>query len=211
MWLCVKITAVTGFAPSVFSTSRHAAAAVSRAVSGSTTIQPGLALDDRHVRDVVAAHLVDAARHLEQAVQIVELRLAPQARVHASRGASPSRKPYAVVSQTRRARLAPDHELGLVRDPPALRVRRGRPGRRAAAARTPRSPRAWRRSRAWRPPRRAPRRRPRAAGVGCVHAIGGERGACGERESIVLHDGFRKFGLRLAFSAATPSFDSSVP
>ena len=42
MWLCVKITAVTGFAPSVFSTSRHAAAAVSRAVSGSTTIRPVL-------------------------------------------------------------------------------------------------------------------------------------------------------------------------
>ena len=43
----------------------------------------GLALDDRHVGDVEAAHLVDALAHLEQAVPPVELGDAPQARVDA--------------------------------------------------------------------------------------------------------------------------------
>ena len=41
----------------------------------------GRALDEGDVRDVVAARLPDAGRHLEQAVDGVELRLAPEARV----------------------------------------------------------------------------------------------------------------------------------
>ncbi len=41
-----------------------------------------VALDDRHVREVEAAHLVDALGHLEQAVDRVQLPLAPEARVH---------------------------------------------------------------------------------------------------------------------------------
>ena len=44
-----------------------------------------LALDQRHVGDVVAAHLVDAGHDLEQAVLPVQFRLAPEARVHALR------------------------------------------------------------------------------------------------------------------------------
>ena len=48
--------------------------------------QRGVAFDDRHVGDVEAAHLVDAVGHLEQAVDRVELRLAPQARVDAVGG-----------------------------------------------------------------------------------------------------------------------------
>ena len=43
---------------------------------------PGVALDDRHVREVHPADLVDAAGHLEQAVLGAQLRLSPQARVH---------------------------------------------------------------------------------------------------------------------------------
>ena len=82
----------------------------------------GLPLDDRHVRDVVAAHLVDAARHLEQAVQIVELRLAPQARVHRGGRVAVEESVRGRVPDAR-ARLARDHETRLVRDQAALRVR----------------------------------------------------------------------------------------
>jgi GNAT superfamily N-acetyltransferase len=42
--------------------------------------------DDAHVGQVVAAHLVDAVRHREEAVDAVQLRLTPEARVHARRG-----------------------------------------------------------------------------------------------------------------------------
>ena len=41
----------------------------------------GLALDERDVREVEAAHLVDAGNDLEQAVDRVQLRLAPEAGV----------------------------------------------------------------------------------------------------------------------------------
>ncbi len=41
--------------------------------------QSPLALDERHVRDVESAHLIDSGRDLEQAVQGVEPGLAPQA------------------------------------------------------------------------------------------------------------------------------------
>ncbi len=44
--------------------------------------QAGGALDDGQVRQVHAAHLVDAVADLEEAVDGVELRLAPEARVH---------------------------------------------------------------------------------------------------------------------------------
>ena len=84
-WLCVKITATIGASPRCRRASASAAAAVSRAVSGSTTIQPVCAADQRHVRDVVAAHLVDAVGDLEEPVDAVELRLPPEARVHARR------------------------------------------------------------------------------------------------------------------------------
>ena len=48
----------------------------------------GLALDEGDVGEVEAAHLVDAGDHLEQAVDRVELRLAPEAGVGAvGRGA----------------------------------------------------------------------------------------------------------------------------
>jgi hypothetical protein len=42
----------------------------------------GVALDDRHVGQVKAAHLVDAWRHLEQPLSGAQLGLPPQARVH---------------------------------------------------------------------------------------------------------------------------------
>jgi len=42
----------------------------------------GVALDDRHVREVHPADLVDPAGHLEQAVLGAQLCLPPQARVH---------------------------------------------------------------------------------------------------------------------------------
>ena len=42
----------------------------------------GVTLDEGDVREVEPAHLIDAVRHLEQAVLHVELRVAPQARVH---------------------------------------------------------------------------------------------------------------------------------
>jgi hypothetical protein len=45
------------------------------------TISEVSPFDDGHVRDVEAAHLVDALGYLEQAVDRVELRLPPQARV----------------------------------------------------------------------------------------------------------------------------------
>ncbi len=40
-----------------------------------------VALDQRHVGDVEAAHLVDTGHHFEQAVVHVEARLPPQARI----------------------------------------------------------------------------------------------------------------------------------
>ena len=48
--------------------------------------QRGVAFDDRHVGDIEAAHLIDALRHFEQAVDRVELRLPPQARIDAVGG-----------------------------------------------------------------------------------------------------------------------------
>ena len=79
-------------------------AAVSATVSGSITIQPVVAADERDVRDVVAAHLVDAGDDLEQSVDVVELRLAPQARVH------------------RRRRLALDEGVAVHVPEPAVRL-----------------------------------------------------------------------------------------
>ena len=81
----------------------------------------GLPLDDRHVRDVVAAHLMDAARHLEQAVQIVEPSLAPQARVHARGRLAVQERVGGRVPDARAVR-ALDDEAVLVRDEAALRV-----------------------------------------------------------------------------------------
>ena len=46
---------------------------------------PGVALDDRHVRQVEPAHLVDALDDLEEPLLRHELRLPPQARVHRRR------------------------------------------------------------------------------------------------------------------------------
>jgi hypothetical protein len=66
-----------------FRASARAAALVSAEPSGSTRIQPVLPVDDAHVREVVAAHLMNARRHLEEAVHVVQLRLAPETRIDA--------------------------------------------------------------------------------------------------------------------------------
>ena len=174
----------------------------------------GLALDDRHVRDVVAAHLMDAARHLEQAVQIVELRLAPQARVHA-RGcfAGEERVGRRVPDD---APFALDHEAVFVRDEAALRV-----GHVGGVVERQRRERGVRRARGGGRGRGASARRVAASpggsgGAACAardaqasaaHAASQDRIAC----SFWPHAGLRKFGLRFSLSAATPSFDSSVP
>ena len=50
-----------------------AAAAVSTRGQRVDDDPAGLAFDQRHVREIVAAHLVDAIRHLEQAVDAVQL------------------------------------------------------------------------------------------------------------------------------------------
>ena len=75
----------TGRSPRCLRASASAAAAVSFAVSGSTRIQPVLPFDQRHVRNVVAAHLVNAGHDFEQAVLAIQHRLAPEARVHGRR------------------------------------------------------------------------------------------------------------------------------
>src|SRR6185295_8117824 len=46
---------------------------------------PALAVDEAQVGEVVAAHLVDTGYDLEEAVDAVQLRLAPEARVDARR------------------------------------------------------------------------------------------------------------------------------
>ena len=82
----------------------------------------GRAADQRHVRDVVAAHLVDAVRHLEQAVHAVQLRLPPQARVHARRARRPSTNAKSPGGPDHASVGGPDHEIRLARDEAALRV-----------------------------------------------------------------------------------------
>lgn len=71
----------------------------------------GIACHERDVGHVVAAHLVDAFDHFEEAVQVVELRVAPQARV----GGSGRFGGRAVGSVEKRVGLlAPDHLAALV-------------------------------------------------------------------------------------------------
>ena len=83
MWLWVRMTAEIGSSPRWRRASASAALAVSARGQGVDQDPAGLPLDQRHVGEVVAAHLMDAGRHLEETVDSVELRLAPQARVDA--------------------------------------------------------------------------------------------------------------------------------
>ena len=46
------------------------------------TMYPGVALDESDVGQRLAANLVDAVGHLEQAAVVVEQRMAPEARMH---------------------------------------------------------------------------------------------------------------------------------
>ena len=77
-----------------------------------------VALDQRHVGDVEAAHLIDAGHDFEQPVVHVEPRLPPQARIHRRRGFGFGQKAIGLE--------APDH--------PALRRRNARMVQRAEKA-----------------------------------------------------------------------------
>ena len=69
---------------------------------------PAITLDERHVRQVEAAHLVDPGRHLEQALDRVERGLAPQARIDRLGGVA-GQEPVGVV--------VPHHAAVGVHDP----------------------------------------------------------------------------------------------
>jgi hypothetical protein len=81
----------------------------------------GLPLDQRHVGEVVAAHLMDTVRHLEEAVNPIELRLAPQARVDA-RGRI-ARHERVVPGAPRGASVLPrDDDVRISGDEPSPRI-----------------------------------------------------------------------------------------
>ncbi len=81
----------------------------------------GVALDDRHVRQVEAPHLVDPRRHLEQALDGVELGLAPQAGVGRRRAVLAEEVVGVVVPHHPAVRVV--HDAGLERgDEAAARV-----------------------------------------------------------------------------------------
>ena len=75
------MTAVTGRAPRCSSASARQARAVASTVNGSMMIHPVVTGDERDVRDVVTPRLPHPVVDLEQAVDVVELGLTPQARV----------------------------------------------------------------------------------------------------------------------------------
>ncbi len=71
-----------------------------------------VALDEGHVRDVEAAHLVDAVRDLEEAVVHVQPRLAPEARVHGGRRLRRGEERVVAQAPHHPALGVPDHHLG---------------------------------------------------------------------------------------------------
>ena len=77
---------------------------------------PGVAGDEGDVRQVDAAHLVDAVGHLEQSVDRVELRLAPEARVHRGGGIAAEERPVGGVPDVVAERRVHDRP-GEGRDP----------------------------------------------------------------------------------------------
>ncbi len=99
-----------------------------------------VALDDRHVRQVEAAHLVDALGDLEQAVNRVQLPLPPEARIHRLRTVG--------VEEAVGVRIPDDAPVRRADDAVATASRSGRAARRrsppcprtGAACAHPRSP-----------------------------------------------------------------------
>ena len=79
----------------------------------------GLTLDEGDVRDVVVAGLPDAGRHLEQAVDAVQLRLSPQARVHSVGAGHVGRHEVAARHVPRHTELTFDDPGRVARQPPS--------------------------------------------------------------------------------------------
>ncbi|BDB61062.1 hypothetical protein RDE2_28560 [Rhodococcus sp. RDE2] len=69
----------------------------------------GIALDERHVRQVQTAHLVDTLRDLEQSLPRAESRLPPEARIH--------RRRAVVVEECVRIAVPHDVAIGVPHDP----------------------------------------------------------------------------------------------
>jgi hypothetical protein len=76
---------------------------------------------DRQVGEVVTTHLVDAVGHPIEPVLVVELRLAPQARVHAVRGLALFEGVLRGIPDDPTRGVA-NHEIGLPRHEPARGV-----------------------------------------------------------------------------------------
>ena len=84
--------------------------------------QPAVAFDDGHVGDVEAAHLVDAVGDLEQAVDRVELRLPPQARIDRRRHLVLLQERIGFCVERRPAAGPGDHAIRQRGDKPAFGV-----------------------------------------------------------------------------------------
>ena len=85
------------------------------------------ALDDRHVGDVEAAHLVDAVSNLEQAVVHVEPCLAPQARVDGIGSLLVRQEGVVLEAVDHTALGVADLDLGQRADEASCRIRKIRP------------------------------------------------------------------------------------